>query len=191
MKNLNSFTDEKLVDLVCKKDQEFYQEVVKRYQDKLLRYANFLVRDDHQAADVVQEAFIKAFINLRSFNTKKKFSSWIYRIVHNESINLLKKQKKIISLDNNSWLKQTLKSKQNIEKEFEVKEAKKILLNNLNKIPLKYKSVLVLYYLEDKSYEEVSDILRIAVGTVGTRINRGKKILKAIYEEKGGGKAYD
>ena len=87
-------TDEELVEIVRSEDKELYSELVYRYEDKLVRYANYLIGDEHKAADAVQEAFIKAFINIKSFDLKKKFSSWIYRIVHNESINLVKKDKK-------------------------------------------------------------------------------------------------
>ena len=186
MQDVKSLSDEELVDLVCKKDQELYQEVVNRYQDKLMRYANFLVGDENKAADVVQEAFIKAFVNLKSFNTKKKFSSWIYRIVHNESINYLKKHKKEISLEDNDWIKKTIKSKHNVEKDFTKKEITNMIKLSFKKIPLKYSEVLTLFYLEEKSYEEISDVLRMPTGTVGTRINRGKKQLKAIFEKNGG-----
>src|SRR3989339_1894215 len=99
MKNFKKLTDEQLVELVRNKDQELYQEIVIRYQEKLLRYAINLIQDRSKAQDAVQESFIKAYINLNGFNTKKKFSSWIYRIVHNEVINIIDKHKKSIVFD--------------------------------------------------------------------------------------------
>ena len=186
MKDFKKLADEKLVELVCNQDKELYRFLVKRYQDKLMRYAFYFVRDENKAADIVQDSFIKVFVNLKGFDTKKKFSSWIYRIVHNEAINFLKKLKKEISLEANRWLEQALKSREDLEKDFDRKEAKKMLFVCLEKLALKYRTVLVLFYLEDKSYEEISDVLRIPVGTVGTRINRGKKMLKLIWERNGG-----
>ena len=186
MKKVKNLSDEELIVLVRVEDQELYQEVVKRYQNKLLLYAVGLIGDEDKAADVVQEAFIKAFINLRGFNTKKKFSSWIYRIVHNEAINYLKKHKKEVSLEDNQWIERTVKSKENIEEDFSHREAKKLLYQSLKELPVRYRSPLILYYLEERSYEEISDVLRIPVGTVGTRINRGKKMMKIIYQKKGG-----
>lgn len=186
MKDIKNLSDEELVDLVRNKDQELYREVVRRYQDKLMRYATGLIQDEGKAADVVQEAFIKAFINLRGFNAQKKFSSWIYRIVHNESVNYIKKHKKEISLENNKWIEQAVRSDENIEEDFSRKEAKMILYQSLKELPLKYRSPLILYYLEEKTYEEISDVLRIPIGTVGTRINRGKKLMRVIYKKKGG-----
>lgn len=186
MKKIKNLSDEELVDLIRNQDQEMYRFLVKRYQDKLMRYAFYFVRDENKAADIVQDSFIKAFVNLKGFDTKKKFSSWIYRIVHNEAINFLKKHKKEISLESNSWLEQALKSREDLEGDFDRKEAKKMLFACLEKLGLKYRTVLVLFYLEDKSYEEISDVLRIPIGTVGTRINRGKKMLKLICGRNGG-----
>lgn len=186
MKKVKNLDDEELVELVRTQDQELYSEVVRRYQDKLVRYATSLIQDEDKAADVVQEAFIKAFVNLKGFNLKKKFSSWIYRIVHNEAVNYLKKHKREISLENNQWIERTVDSGQDIEKDFNRKEAEKMLYQSLNELPLKYRSPLTLFYLEEKSYEEISDVLRIPVGTVGTRISRGKKLMRTICKKKGG-----
>ena len=64
-------TDEKLVEKICREDKELYTEIVNRYQEKLLRYASNLIGDKYKASEIVQESFIKAYISLRSFNTKK------------------------------------------------------------------------------------------------------------------------
>jgi len=180
--NIQKLSDEKLVKYVRSHDQEAYSEIIKRYQDKLIRYADYLVDNNEVAADTVQESFIKAFINLRGFNIKKKFSSWIYRIVHNEAINYLIKKKREISLESNEWVDRI--SKENVETEYEEKEIKDMVNKCLLELPVMYRSPLTLFYLEDKSYEEISDVLRLPVGTVGTRINRGKKLLEVIIKEK-------
>lgn len=185
MVNVQILSDEELIELVRSQDQELYAEIVKRYQNKLLRYAETIVRNSDQAADVVQQAFIKAFTNLYGFSTKKKFSSWIYRIVHNEAINLIKKHHKEHSLEGNEWPEDifTDKNQTNAQEQLEEKEIKNAVNQALDLLPIKYRSVLTLSYLEDKSYEEISDILKIPTGTVGTRINRGKKLLAHIYQQ--------
>lgn len=173
--------DEKLVRYVRGVDQEAYREVIVRYQEKLLRYARGIVIDDQVAMDVVQNTFIKAYKNLNGFDTRRKFSSWIYRIAHNEAMNEIKKGKKLISLETNNWLGEKIVSDENIEEDYTKQEVKEIMKQNLAKIDLKYREALTLYYLEEKSYEEISEILRMPIGTVGTRINRGKGLLKEIY----------
>jgi len=180
-KKWREFSDEQLAVYVREKDKEAYEEVMVRYQDKLLRYAEYLIGESHLAADVVQEAFIKAFVNLNSFDGKKgKFSSWIYRIVHNEAMNALKREKKMLSFEKNEWLKEWFASSENVEEDFEKQEVKKMMLGCLSKLPVEYRSVLALYYLEDKKYEEISEVLKVPVGTVGIRLKRGKEKLKKI-----------
>ncbi|MFH0951823.1 MAG: RNA polymerase sigma factor [Patescibacteria group bacterium] len=179
-------TDQPSDEAVVKRVQEGYKQeyrtIVNRFEAKLLRYASYLVRDKEQAADVVQNAFIKAFINLQGFNTKRKFSSWLYRIVHNEAINEIKKHRREISLEDNDWIKEIKSDDDSIEETLDKKEAAGILKESLDKIPVNYRESLTLYYLEDKSYEEISDILHLPLGTVGTRLARGKTALKKVYE---------
>ncbi len=178
MKDIIKLSDEKIVEAIRKKDKELFVHIIKRYQDKLMRYANYLVGDDHKASDVVQESFIKTYINLNGFDTKKKFSSYIYRIVHNEAMNLIHKQKKQVSLNENKDFDSGI----DIEDDFVKKGLTSRTHNCLSQMPVIYKEPLSLFYLEEKSYEEISDILRIPMGTVGTRINRAKVIMKKICQ---------
>ena len=180
MFDLSKLSDEEVVEITRTKDKEAYVEVVKRYQEKLMRYARYLVSDDERASDVVQEAFIKAYINLNSFDTKRKFSSWIYRIVHNGAINLTNKYKKEKPLFEDIDLDSGI----NIEKEYTQKEVRKMVRSCLEELPLLYREPLSLYFLEEKSYSEISDILRIPTGTVGTRIKRAKSVMKQICQRK-------
>lgn len=179
METYENYTDEQLVDLVRNKNKELYRELVVRYEKKLVQYAQYLIRDIHMATDAVQESFIKAYVNLQSFNTTKKFSSWIYRIVHNETMNAVKKHRKEIPFPD--FFEKV--SSVNIEEEFSDNEIKQRAQQCLILLPTLYAEPLMLYYLEDKQYEEISDILHIPSGTVATRINRAKVIMKKICQK--------
>lgn len=172
-------TDEEIIEKVRTSNQDLYAVIVDRYQKKLIRYAYNLIKNEDKAIDIVQESFIKAFINLNNFNIEKKFSSWIYRIVHNQAINLAKKYQKETPLLEN-W---DFESGDDIESDFEQKEIKENVEKCLKEISLLYSEPLSLYYIDEKSYEEISDILRIPMGTVATRINRAKKIMKNICQK--------
>lgn len=180
MFDLSKLSDEKVVKITRTKNKEVYAEIIKRYQNKLIRYAKYLVNDEDRASDVVQEAFIKAYINLNSFDTKRKFSSWIYRIVHNGAINLINKYKKEKPLFENIDFDSGI----NIEEEYTQNEVRKMTRKCLEEMPLLYREPLSLFFLEEKSYSEISDILRIPIGTVGTRINRAKLAMKQICQRK-------
>lgn len=179
MKDISKLSDEKVVEIVRTKNKEVYAEIIKRYQTKLIRYATYITNDGSMGADAVQESFTKAYVNLNGFNIKKKFSSWIYRIVHNETMNIINKQKRQQPIDEMT----DIDSEINLEDEFIKNELIHHAHKCLNKISIIYKEPLSLYYLEEKSYEEISDILRIPIGTVGTRINRAKGLMKKICQK--------
>jgi len=179
MSSLTHLTDEAVVVLVRTKDKEIYAEIIKRYQAKLLRYATFLLNDDHKAADTVQESFIKAYININSFDSKKKFSSWIYRIVHNQAINQIDKYKQQLPMEE----KTDFDSGINLEDDSIKHELENQTHNCLNQISMLFKEPLSLYFLEERSYEEISDILHIPKSTVGTRINRAKRMMRNICQK--------
>lgn len=176
MKDIKELTDEQIVEIIRTKDKELYRELIIRYQEKLIRYATYLVQDKVKAEDAVQESFIKGFINLNGFDIKMKFSSWIYRIVHNQVINSINKNKKELPLFENV----DFDSGQNLEIDLTIKETQERVHKCIAEIPILYSEPLSLFYLEEKSYEEISDILRLPINTVGTRINRAKFIMKKI-----------
>ena len=179
MTDIVKLSDEKIVEVVRAKDKEAYAEIIKRYQKKLLRYAGNVLGDKDKAEDVVQEGFIKAYINLNGFNTKMKFSSWIYRIVHNEAMNMLGKDNKQQPM----YEQVEFDSGINLEDDFIKKELVSRTHHCLEQMPIIYKEPLSLYYLEEKSYEEISDILRIPINTVGTRVNRARGIMKKLCQK--------
>ncbi len=179
MNDVSTLSDEKIVEIVRTKDKEMYAEIIKRYQAELLRYAGYILGDDHKGADAVQESFIKAYVNLNGFDIRRKFSSWIYRIVHNESIKIIQSYKKQQHIQNEIDFDYDM----NVEDDLVKRELIKHTHDCLSHMPIMYKEPLSLFYLEEKSYEEISDILRIPVGTVGTRINRAKGMLKKICQK--------
>jgi RNA polymerase sigma-70 factor, ECF subfamily len=179
MVNYKELSDEEIVDKIRTSDQSLYRLIIDRYREKLFRYANNLIKDQDKAADAVQETFIKAFINLNSFKAGNKFSSWIYRITHNETINIIRKYHKDVVIPEGI----DFKSDENIEADFEKKEINIMVEKCLKGLPIIYSEPLTLQYIEDKTHREISDILRIPMGTVAVRINRAKKIMKVICQK--------
>ncbi|MEI6296559.1 MAG: RNA polymerase sigma factor [bacterium] len=173
------FLDEEIVEKTRSEDQSLYFVIIERYQSKLLRYVFNLIKDEDKAADVVQETFIKAFINLNGFDTKKKFSSWIYRIAHNETLNIIKKYEKETPIPDDF----EVESEESIEKDFEKREIKNRVEKCLSDLPILYSEPLTLYYIDEKSYEEIGDILQIPMGTVAVRISRAKVLMKKICQK--------
>ncbi len=175
--------DEKIVKLVQEGDIDSFSVLVERYEVKIKRYAKKFLSGREDIEDVVQNVFIKAYKNIQGFDVKRKFSSWIYRIAHNEFVNALKKKKTGLQLFSLDILLPYLVDEEKINQEIEFKEIRQSLRYCLNKIDIKYKEPIILYYLENMSYREVADIMRIPISTVGIRLKRGKKMLKLCYEK--------
>jgi len=160
---------------------------MKRYEDKLGRYVSrFTYLDNDDIADIVQDSFINAYQHLNDCDCDLKFSSWLYRIVHNQTINFLKKNKqsqKIRIEDGDDEFVDWLVADTNIEKETIKKHQNDHLKVLLEQLKPDYKEVLTLKFFEDKDYREISDILQKPMGTVATLISRAKIQFKEIYEK--------
>jgi len=179
-----NLTDNEIVEFTVKKDKNAYAGLVTRYQGKLYAYVFRLTNDREEAVDIVQEVFLKAYKNLKSFDNKKKFSSWIYRIAHNESVNWLKKNTryKKRSIDDDENRIEIADEKTDLHESMLVLQEREELLERLELLPVKYKEVLVLRYIEEKTYEEISLIIKKSANAVGILINRAKKKLSDVYE---------
>ncbi|UFT99545.1 RNA polymerase sigma factor SigW [Radiobacillus kanasensis] len=170
---------------VKKGDHSAFEDVVSFYQNKVYQICFRMIGNKHEAEDLAQEAFIRAFVNIQSFDSKKKFSTWLYRIATNVTIDRIRKKKPDYYLD--AEVKGTegldmysqLSSDQPLpEEELESLEMQTYIQNEIMALPPKYRSVIALRYLDELSLLEISEILDIPVGTVKTRIHRGREALK-------------
>lgn len=180
-------TDEELARRALE-DEGCYALIMERYGKRLVRYVLRLGRfSEEDAKDVVQDVFIKAYQNLNGFDPDLKFSSWIYRIAHNETISKIRRQKaRPQAVDAESEeLFEKIASELDTEHELHVKlvgEQVRALLGTLDR---KYREVLVLRFLEEKDYKEISDILKKPIGTVSVLLNRAKVKLRKAAEQRG------
>ncbi len=170
-------SDEELVALTLK-NQDNFALIISRYKNKLFNYIRRItsIRDE-DAEDLLQEIFLKVYLNLNDFDTDLKFSSWIYAIAHNQVISQHRKlsvraEGHSTTLEDDSARK--LASNVNIEKEIDNIYLKDNVAKVLYSLPEKYREVLVLKFLEEKNYQEISDIIKKPVGTVGSLMNKAK-----------------
>ena len=182
LNDMQDLSDEQIIGKVLEDNKDIYIEIIKRYEKKLSHYLHKFISDQDEIEDVLQVVFIKTYKNLYGFDQNKKFSSWIYRIAHNEAVNYLKKKKASkICLDDVEYklVDEKVDLNNGIDNNFLKKDIEKIL----GGLKIKYREPLILFFFEGKSYEEISDILRIPKNTVGTLILRGKKLIKEELEE--------
>ncbi len=165
--------------------------IIERYEKKLLRYLSYSTGvDQGQAEDILQETMIKVYRNLNGFNQDLSFSSWIYRIAHNEALNYLRKNKKqfaVVSLDGedegNIALLKVLANDVDIPAAMAEKELAGKVREILNLMKEDYREFLVLRFLEDYDYQEISDILKKPIGTVGVMLARAKEDFRRIVKK--------
>lgn len=182
MRDTDNTSDEQIVAVVCGGETASFSLLIERYQNKLFYYVLKYVAEADKAEDIVQESFIKIYTNLNSFDQNKKFSAWAYRIVHNQLIDTVRKQKPTVSIEENEWINNVADSKVDIVADFEIKQTRQEVQAAVGRLPLKYKDVVVLHYFEGYGYEEISDILGIPTSSVGTRLRRGKSKLKDLLQ---------
>jgi len=176
---LDKKNDAELVKL-SKSDPDVFGFIVTRYQEKLFRFVkriSYFKNEDIE--DILQDVFIKVYKNLNDYDGTLKFSSWIYRITRNQTIDQIRKNARnyqVLSLDEND-LGLLLKSASCPVKDFEKNESLEKAKLAIKDLPDKYREVLILRFLEEKDYEEIMDILKKPKGTIATLIRRGREKL--------------
>lgn len=179
-------TDGELIEL-AKNDPELFGLLMERYQVQLSHYIRRMTQlgqDDVQ--DLLQEVFIKIYQKLNEYNEVLKFSSWAYRIAHNHIVDYFRKtnaRPQTNSLEEYEWEK-IISASISIEKDIMNKDCVEKVKTCIEELPIKYKEVLILRFVQDLEYEEIMDILKKPKGSVATLIARGKEVLIKKMKEK-------
>lgn len=192
-KQLKNFTDEELIlEFQLNNTVKAYELLVQRYKNPLFNFIFKYLNDYEGTEDVVQETMIKVYINKDSYKTIAKFSTWIYTIASNLAITELKKRKRRNQISINSYGEndETMELPGTNHSPEEITDSgikSKIIMEALQKLPEVYREVVILRDIQELSYEEIAEIKQISVGTVKSRINRGRTqlqiMLKHIYKE--------
>ncbi len=171
-------------------DLEAFNQLVLKYQDRIVSMIFQILRDFGEAEDMAQEAFVKAFRSLESFRRDAKFSTWLYRI----AINLAKSKLRWKKL--RQWVSFSKYSDE--EGEFEIdpvdeaplsreqaisKEMLEAIDEGLKKLDAEFREVIILRDMQELSYEEIANILSLNVGTVKSRLSRARKTLRELLKE--------
>ena len=167
-----------------------FDELVKRYEKRVFNCALRIAGNYNDAADVAQEAFIRAFHSIQTFRGDAKFATWIYRIVTNVYLDERKKSKahrtisldEAIELDENSVARQIVDDSPTPDEVAESKERSRALQRAISTLPDYQRVIVTLYHMQHRSYEEIAEILRLPIGTVKSRLNRARLALAEKLE---------
>jgi len=178
-----NLSDGELVSLALKDTDDFFY-IVEKYKKKLRLYIKRMINvREEEVDDILQNVFIKVYLNLNDFDNKLSFSSWIYRIAHNEIIDNYRRFKarpQILDIDiRESNFKELRFDDDVLDKIIQEEKIEKInqAISSLN---LKYQEVIILKFVEERDYKEIADIIKKPLGTVASRLNKAKKELIKI-----------
>lgn len=180
-------SDENLLSLAIV-DNSYFSIIIERYQFKLLSFIKRMSSlSEEDAKDLLQDIFLKVYLNANSFDSRLKFSSWIYSIARNEIISNYRKLKvraegNQVGIDNS--ILEILVADIDIEREIDGQLDLDKVKESLNCLKAKWREILILRYFEEKDYQEISDIIKKPEGTVASMLNKAKKEFKNIYLKK-------
>ena len=184
-------TDTELISQAKRGEGKAYDKLLNKYRNSVYNLVYRMVRDVQEAEDLTQEAFIKAFNSLAQFNEEYAFSTWLYKIATNNCIDFFRKRKlQTLSLDKpikykDSEIHQEIPDTDlNPEKSILAKERSAIIREAIDSLPEKYHSAIILRHAEEKSYEEIAEILNLPIGTVKARIFRAREMLNKALKGK-------
>ena len=181
-------TDEDLVDLVCKGETRRFEELVLRHQDAVYSMARRYARSPGDAEDIAQEVFLRAFRSLDSFRREAKFSTWLFRISANLCVDWARRERRTQSplraLDEEFEI---VDQKVNVESAAIAEIEREEIRAAAERLPERYREVLMMYYYDGHSYEEIGAILHLPVKTVETRLYRARRMLRRKLAGRVGG----
>lgn len=184
-------SDEELVEKIKKGDIDAYEEIIKKYENKVCGIIYHMIKNQNDVEDLAQEVFIKVYKNLSKFKGDSSLYTWIYKITVNLCLDEVKKRKNIIYLDEkleveDGELERELPSLDKTQVElYEEKELKEKLHKCIGKLPEKQRVMIVLRDIKGFSYEEISEITSVKLGTVKSQINRARLKLKELLDKEG------
>ncbi len=185
----------KKIQQVLAGNDDAYEDIVLMYQERVYFVCYKILYNAQEAEDAAQEAFLRAYMNLDTFDQSRKFSTWIFRIATNLCIDKLRKKKPDYSLDANipgteeMNMYATMESEERLpEEEVASMELGEQIQRALQRLPDTYRPAVVLRYMEERSLKEISDILDLPLNTVKSRVYRGRELLREqlIELERGG-----
>lgn len=184
-------SDEELVEKIKKGDIDAYEEIIKKYENKVCGIIYHMIKNQNDVEDLAQEVFIKVYKNLSKFKGDSSLYTWIYKITVNLCLDEVKKRKNIIYLDEkleveDGELERELPSSDKTQVElYEEKELKEKLHKCIGKLTEKQRVMIVLRDIKGFSYEEISEITSVKLGTVKSQINRARLKLKELLDKEG------
>ncbi|SRR5690606_1375321 len=177
---MRNLTDAEIIESVKKGNQTDYAILVDRYKNKAFSLLKRMLKNDFDAEEVLQDCFLKAYNGLENFKFESSFSTWFYRIAYNTAVSRLSLKKRKIENDMASIDDQIHLSYSDNSADVEQEELSVVLSRLIEKLPANYAAVINLFYMNQLSCEEISEIMQISVANVKVMLYRSRNSLKEI-----------
>lgn len=171
-----------LIQRALNQDMEAWAQIMINYKRAVFGIALGILHNTADAEDTAQEAFIRAYEKLHTYNLKRKFSTWLFTVTANLCKNKLRRAKFTVPLKQANWLEGGDDPAELAAKD----ELQQTVRQALDRLRFNYRAPMVLRFYADLDYKEISEVLDIPEGTVKTRLHRGKQELKRLLGQEGG-----
>lgn len=179
-------SDEEIVKRVLLGDDRAFEELLYRHKNRAMTLAMQMLKNFHDAEEALQDAFVRAYRALSTFEGTARFSTWLYRIVFNVCATKLNKRENVqflsIENDDNSCF-EIADDSQPFEKQFSEKEVEFAILKEVENLPLAYRTVATMFFVQELTYDEISEVTGLPLGTVKTHLFRARQRLKEALKK--------
>lgn len=171
---MNEKTDEELIKDIQRGNIIAFEEIVKRYQKRLFFFVYHITQDEKDAEEIIMDTLFNIYRTIERIDINRKFSTYIFEIAKNNAISYLRKRKYTVTLEEESllYLDESIYEKLILQEEMD------LLKKAINRLNLRYKLIINLYYFEDQSYEEISTKTNLPLNTVRTHLFRARVLLR-------------
>ena len=177
---MRNLSDQEIIDSVRKGNSPDYSIIVNRYKNKAFSMLKRMLKNEFEAEEVLQDCFLKAYNSINSFKGEAKFSTWFYIIVYNSALTRLSSQKRKTEAEMTS-----VEDHFNLESEYrsdeiERKDINQLIHNTISKLPERYSAIITMFYLNEMSIEEISEVTGMSISNVKVMLHRSRNSLRDL-----------
>ncbi|TAK65409.1 MAG: sigma-70 family RNA polymerase sigma factor [Bacteroidetes bacterium] len=182
-----SSSEHEIIEQILSGNRLLYSQLVEEYKNRSMTLAMRILKNREEAEEAVQDAFVRAYNALSKFERRSKFSTWLYRIIYNVCLSKLNKRQgeQLFVREqeyDDAFDELSLSSVPSLD--YETKELITIIQSSIDELPPKYGTILSLFYFQELSYEEISEVTRLPLGTVKTHLFRARaRLIQRLTQE--------
>jgi RNA polymerase sigma-70 factor (ECF subfamily) len=177
---MRNLSDQEIIESVRKGNDSDYSIIVDRYKNKAFSMLKRMLKNEFDAEEVLQDCFLKAFNSLNTFKGEAKFSTWFYRIVYNTTLTKLSSKKRKTETEMSSVEEHFDLESEYRSDEIEMKDVNQLIHDTISKLPERYSAIITMFYLNEMSIQEISEVMQITVSNVKVMLHRSRNTLRDL-----------